>query len=80
LDKPVTEESLLKGLRVSTDSKLFHNLMALLNSRLAKHNIELRTADEKEFKIVQGKAQEIDHLIKGLTRRALGKQYTGAFN
>jgi len=33
-----------------------------------------------EFREVQGQAKELTYLIKGLTREALSKQHTGAFN
>jgi hypothetical protein len=55
-------------------------LVALLECRLETLKNELIDCNDAEYKKVKGRAKEIQYLISGLTRKALKKQYTGAFN
>jgi hypothetical protein len=75
------QAALYGSLRRNTDNQFFVDLMVLLNFRLAVIKDQLvETADDDEYKRLQGRGKEIKDMISNLTRKPVDKQATGAFN
>jgi hypothetical protein len=76
----LTETAYLRNLRSYSSGKTYVNLVGLLECRLDTLKDKLLTADDSEYKSIQGQAKEIKHLLNSLTREAVKEQFTGSFN
>jgi len=78
----VNQLSLYKKLKTNTDSRLYQDLITLLEFRkdtILKQFIEC--VDYEETIRLQGRAKELSDLLQGLTRKPIEDSHsTGAFN
>jgi hypothetical protein len=72
---------LLNRLKRNPDNTFTVDLLTYLNFRLEVIKCQcLKSGDDGETKILQGRGREIDDLIVALTRKPIAAQPNGAFN
>jgi len=76
------EQALIEAMKRNTDSQSYSNLTEYLELRISLHMTTLVGAEDiAEIKRLQGRVLELQHFLKGLTRKPVAvQQHTGAFN
>jgi len=74
------QSELIDSMKRNTDNQFFRNLTEYLELRISSQkDLLVSTLDVDEMKRIQGRILELQELLKGLTRKPLKDQHTGAF-